>query len=364
MSIHAHRGRESGQTLIVAALIMAVVMGFTALAVDVGLFLEERRDNQNDADAMALAGVQYLPTYPDLAVNAAKQWGLKNGVAAGDIVKIEPRARYVANDSLYVELKTQFGWLFGRVLGKTTSPVPAKARALVGSLGGTNNLMPWALLVGDTNCLDATGKPIYGSTCAVKVGSDCCAITGWYGALDYDGTGGGSAEYESNIIDNTTNTMYCIKGDTDPDCVTAIGVVDVLSGNKVGGTNQGINERLSEHPCDTNGNGVDDFSEVFRANTSGSGAAYTVICSSPRLVVIPIVSYSSVPVATVTLKGWTLGYLEGYTCVGSTANSGNCGAQGHWEVKIKMVDAVYSQSTGFITAYQKGASITVRRLIE
>jgi hypothetical protein len=29
-----------------------------------------------------------------------------------------------------------------------------------------------------------------------------------------------------------------------------------------------------------------------------------------------------------------------------------------------MVDAVYSQSTGFITAYQVGASVKVRRLIE
>lgn len=364
MSIHAQRGRESGQTLIVAALVMAVVMGFTALAIDVGLFLEERRDNQNDADAMALAGVQYLPDYPDLAVKTAKEWGLKNGVAAGDIVKIEPRAKYVANDSLRVELKTQFGWLFGRVLGKTTSSVPANATALVGSVGGTNQLMPWALLVGDTNCLDSDGDPIFGSTCSVKVGSDCCHITGWFGALDYDGTGGGSAEYQDNIIDNTTSWTYCIDGDTDPSCVTSVGVVDVLSGNKVGGTNLGIDERLSDAPCDTNGNGRDDFDEVFQENDSGSGSTYTVICESPRLVIIPIVSYSDTPVATVTLEGWTLGYLEGYVCVGTTANSGNCGAKGHWEVQITMVDAVYSQSSGFITAYQAGAAITVRRLIE
>jgi uncharacterized membrane protein len=59
----SHRG-ERGQTLIVAALVMAVVIGFTALAIDVGLLLEERRNNQNDADAAALAGVQYLPEHP------------------------------------------------------------------------------------------------------------------------------------------------------------------------------------------------------------------------------------------------------------------------------------------------------------
>lgn len=357
-----HRGRESGQTLIVAALVMAVLMGFTALAIDVGLFLEERRDNQNDADAMALAGVQYLPDFPALAVNAARDWGVKNGVAAGDIEEIEVQSKHVANDSIHVELETEFGWIFGRVLGKTSSGVPARATALVGSLGGTNQLMPWALLVGDTDCLTPDGDPIFGATCSVKVGADCCHITGWYGALDYDGTGGGSAEYESNIVDNTTSSYYCISGDTDPGCVTASGVIDPLTGNKVGGTDQGIQTRLAQTPCDTNGNDVDDFNEVFQLNTSGSGALYTVVCESPRLVIIPIVSYSSTPVAMVTIEGWTLGYLDSYSCVGGSGST--CGAKGHWDVRIIMVDAVYSQSSGFITAYQAGAAVTVRRLIE
>ncbi|HET8943213.1 MAG TPA: pilus assembly protein TadG-related protein, partial [Dehalococcoidia bacterium] len=92
MLINRQRGRESGQTLVVAALVMAVVMGFTALAIDVGLFLEERRDNQNDADAMALAGVQYLPENPDMARKTARDWGLKNGVASTDIVKVEVKS--------------------------------------------------------------------------------------------------------------------------------------------------------------------------------------------------------------------------------------------------------------------------------
>jgi hypothetical protein len=76
------------------------------------------------------------------------------------------------------------------------------------------------------------------------------------------------------------------------------------------------------------------------------------------------VSYTSVPIQEVTIRGWSLGYLVGYECVGGTGNSGNCQAQGHWEVQITMVDAVYSQSSGFITAYQAGAPIKIRRLIE
>lgn len=364
MLINRQRGRESGQTLVVAALVMAVVMGFTALAIDVGLFLEERRDNQNDADAMALAGVQYLPESPDMAMKVAKDWGLKNGVASTEIVKIQVQSTKATNDSVYVELRTKFSWIFGRVLGQTTSPVPAKAKAMVGVLSGNDQMMPWAMVLGESACLDSAGNPIFGITCAVKVGADSSQITGWYGALDYDGTGGGSAEYEQNIVDNTVAWKYCIAGDQSAGCVTSVPAINTLDGNKVGGTDQGIDTRLSEAPCDTNGNDVDDFLEVFKPNTTGGGADYTVICESPRLVIIPIVTYSSVPIHEVTIRGWSLGYLEGYQCVGGTGNSNNCQAQGHWEVQITMVDAVYSQSSGFITAYQAGAPIKIRRLIE
>ncbi len=362
------RRGERGQVLIVAALAMAVLMGFTALAIDVGLFLEERRDNQNDADAAALAGVQYLPEHPALAIVSARDWAKKNGVADSEIVTIEVRSTNVTNDSMYVQLSTKFSWLFGRVLGQTTSAVPAKAKAIVGSLGGNSQMMPWALLEGDSNCLDANGDAIYGATCNVKVGANSSAIGGWYGALDYDGNGGGSAEYLGNIVDGETNTRYCVAGDSSPGCVSSVSVVDALDGNKVGGTDHGIDNRLAlgGTPCDTDGNGTDDFDEIFQLNTAnlGAGATYTVICDSPRLIIIPIVSYSSVPVATVTIQGWSLAYLKAYTCVGGSGNSGNCGAQGHWEVQIQLVDAVYSQSSGFITAYQSDASITVRRLVE
>jgi hypothetical protein len=354
-----NRGRERGQTLIVAALVMAAVMGFTALAIDVGLLLEERRDNQNDADAVALAGVQYLPQSPSTAIGVATEWATKNGVAAGDIVTIEVQSTNVANDTLYVELSTEFSWIFGRVMGQTTSDVPAKAKAVVGSLGGNNRMMPWALLEGDSDCLEPGGDAIFGATCSVKVGADSSAITGWYGALDFDGNGGGSAEYEANIIDSTTDTRYCVGGDTSPGCVSSVSVVDALTGNKVGGTDDGIETRMAEGgtPCDTDSSGKDDFDEIFQDNP-GPGAAYTVICESPRLVIIPIVSYSSTPVQTVTIQGWTLAYLDTYSCVG------NCAGQGHWEVQIQIVDAVYAQSTGFITAYQGDGGITLRRLVE
>ena len=322
----------------------------------------------------------------------------------------------------------------------TTSNVGAEAAARVGTLLGGHNMMPWALLQTDTSCLDAQGNAIFGSQCSVKVGAGGSSITGWYGALDYDGNGGGSSEYEGNIIDGTVDTAYCVSGQAAAPCQAT--TVDSLTGNKVGGTDHGIDQRLAQGPkCDTNGNGKDDFNEVFTA--TGGTPPYSVSCpNSPWLIIIPIVSYSSVPIHDVTIRGWTLAYLEGYDCVSSktasltgssavfavdsdgrfpgfsmplkprtptptatrtrtptpsptptstsvptatptptpTSTSGatatptpgtttvpnsNCSSgKGHWEVQIKIADAAYSDTAGFLGNYDPTNGILIRRLIQ
>jgi hypothetical protein len=340
---------------------MTAVLGFTAMAIDVGMFFQDRRHLQNSADAMALAGVQELPLNPLAADQKAREWAANNGISSDEIQTIEMRTGLGPNDTLYVELERDFGWIFGRVVGKTTSPVGAHAAARTGSLAGGFGAMPWALLEGDSLCLDSNGDAIFNSDCAVKVGAGSSAITGWYGALDYDGTGGGSAEYESNIIDNETANSYCVVSEPSSECDAY--AVDALHGNKVGGTDHGIDDRLAAEPtagCG-DGSGVDEFDEVFMPNPGGN-PTYLVVCpESPRLIIIPIVTIDGVPVQSVTIQGWTLAYLNGYACVGGN----NCqGGKGHWEVSITIVDAIYSQTAGFLTAFDPTNGIVVRRLVE
>jgi len=362
MTTRANGGREGGQTLLIFVLALTVLLGFTAMAIDLGLFFQDRRHLQNTADAAALAGVAELPKKPAAAKAKAAEWVAKHGLSSSEIKTIQVRTIDYPNDTLYVEVERQFDWIFGRVLGKTSSAVPASAAAQVGSLSGGSDLMPWAIVLGDSDCLDSTGVQIPGADCSVKVGAGL-SVTGWYGALDLDENGGGSSEYDSNIVDGSSETFYCARGQTDPECETTD--VYALSGNKVGGTGDGINTRLRAEPtsgCDTNSNGIDDFSEVFPANADGTGSNFGVACpDSPRLIIVPIVTLTGVPVHSVTIEGWALAYLDGYACVGATSCSGG---KGHWEVKVTMVDAVYSEAAGFIGAFNPLSAVKARRLIE
>jgi hypothetical protein len=353
--IQAAGDDERGQTLLVFVLALTVLLGFTAMAIDIGLFFEDRRHFQNTADAAALAGAAELPSDPAAARQKASEWAVNNGIDAAEIKTIEVRTTGYPNDTVYVEVGGDFSWIFGRVLGKTTDNVGASAAARIGSLAGGHNMMPWALLQGDSSCLDASGKAIFGATCTVKIGAQG-SVSGWRGALDFDGTGGGASEYRDNIVDGESDWSYCISGQDPPPCH---GTVDALQGNKVGPTDAGIGERLAQGAqCDGDGTGVDDFDEVF-IPTGMVSPEYTVACpESPWLIIVPIVSYDSVPVKTVTIRGWALGYLKSYVCVG------DCTGKGHWEVQIDIADAAYSQSAGFLGNYDPTSGILLRRLVQ
>jgi hypothetical protein len=352
--------QQSGQVVTIAVLFMSVLLGMMSMAIDLGLFFEDRRHLQNTADAAALAGVAELPGNPDLARTRARQWANKHGITDAEIKTIEVRTTVYPSDSLYVEVDKQFNWIFARALGRVSEDVSADATARVGSLSGGHHMMPWALLQGQSPCLDAEGDAILNASCSVKVGASD-GLTGWYGALDFDGNGGGASEYRANILDGTTNWKYCIEGDTAPGCISAVSVIDTLDGNKVGPTGEGIDIRVATQICDTNQNGEDDFSEVFQTNPSGDPTYVTACPDSPRLIIIPIVSYTDVPVKKVTIEGWSLAYLAGYSCVDAEDCSGG---QGHWEVQIEIVDAAYSQAASFLGAYDPDSGITIRRLID
>src|SRR3989304_5799234 len=74
------RRGERGQALVLGALALVVLFGFTALSVDVGFSLRHRAVVQQAVDAAALAGAQALPDDRVLAEQLAKDFAEKNGV--------------------------------------------------------------------------------------------------------------------------------------------------------------------------------------------------------------------------------------------------------------------------------------------
>ena len=237
-----HRlGRESGQALILAAAGMVVILGMAAMAIDVGMFLQERRDLQNAADAAALAGAQDLPASPANAVAAATSWAQQNGIGSGELEGVTVSTTYADNDTVTVQVKRDVPWLFARVLGKGSDTMRADAAARVGSPETASNVMPFSLLEDDKAALES----MYGQVVGIKFSAQGTASPGNYGLLDFGAEGSG--DLRESITDG---------GD-----VTIGGFEDPLTGNKVGQVTQALEDRL-----ELTSEACDDFDEVFVAD--------------------------------------------------------------------------------------------------
>lgn len=73
---------ENGQVLVLVALLMTVIMGFAAFAVDIGRVTVVKSKLQNAADAAALAGAA---AYNDNPKEIAKSYAMLNGIDEDDI---------------------------------------------------------------------------------------------------------------------------------------------------------------------------------------------------------------------------------------------------------------------------------------
>src|SRR3989442_11457457 len=112
---------DRGQTLVVVALLLTMLLGFVGLAVDVAWYELNLIRMQRAADAAALAGVVYLPGNPAGAFNAAYAEATKNGFTNGaGGVTVVPRQDLVNNRMLEVSIQGPVQTYFARLLGTST----------------------------------------------------------------------------------------------------------------------------------------------------------------------------------------------------------------------------------------------------
>jgi hypothetical protein len=271
------RRQERGQVIVLAAGAMVVVLGFGALAVDIGFYAHTKRDLQNDADAMALAGAQEIPDQ-GLANSNALEWGTKNGVQQGEVVGVDfgtTCSGASEPNTVTVRLQREQPTYLARVLGITSGTIRACATAGRFSLGGGTGAVPWGL---ENDCfVDAT----FGQTYTLKYDSqassgDCDSQGGNFGAMAVDEFGAGpnctsipgpdeERKYRSAICfgairDLCSVTATGCQGEAGDDC-SGQPVADyelcTETGNMTGPTRDGVEYRMS-HTSDA----CDEWNDV------------------------------------------------------------------------------------------------------
>lgn len=148
---------EKGQSTVMIAIVFVVIMGFTSLAVDIGLQKNTKAKLQTVADAAALAGAQLLPNVAD-ATNQATQIVMQNGLSASNIQVITPNND--DNSQLKVICTEQIKYSFATVLGFENSTVSAKATAQKKDITGA---FEYAILTDESATFNGSGMEVTGS---------------------------------------------------------------------------------------------------------------------------------------------------------------------------------------------------------
>lgn len=197
---------ESGQTLVLAALLGVLLLGFMALALDIGLLFNARRKLQAAADAAATAGAQaYLNYGYDAAAPAdtIQQWvstavkaaaaqnGVTDGSAGTTVTASTPPIDGVHTSAGYVEVTisqpnpTVFMGAFSQLIGGSDrSTVSISTRAVAGSPSVSQGCI---FVLSTTACPAMTLQgsfTVSANKCGVVVDSPCST------ALNFTGSGG------------------------------------------------------------------------------------------------------------------------------------------------------------------------------
>jgi Flp pilus assembly protein TadG len=100
------RARRDGQALIMLALFSFVLVGFTALSIDAGFVLAERRQAQSAADAAALAAARAIyDNRPGDVVNSARTYATVNAGADANVQVLRPpTSGAYAGNSDYIQV--------------------------------------------------------------------------------------------------------------------------------------------------------------------------------------------------------------------------------------------------------------------
>jgi hypothetical protein len=270
---------QRGQILIFTALILPVLLGMTAVAIDVGSYADDKRNLQNAADAIALAAARDMCT-PDphscsdtsAAQATASTWAAKNNISPGIMTVTFLGGNAAPKVRVRIEHPHRFA--FARVIGIKSKNVGATAASVKISPGGVPGVVPFGVTQAT---LDAAGS---GNLATLKYDSQDDTTPGNFGAIDIDK--GGSSTYQTDLQYGSPSTVCstttagcdktaCANGgafptactENAPDCSGP--QCNTETGNMIGSTGDAVQYRLdhTSAACDT-------FDEVFSAASASA----------------------------------------------------------------------------------------------
>jgi Flp pilus assembly protein TadG len=129
------RGDERGSVVVLVALMIVVILGMAAFAVDLGRWWVVKHQEQSAVDAAALAGAHDLPDNPSQAIADAQDYFTRNmpGTSAQVTTPFNGDTKQI-----HVEVRRDVPSLFASVLGVNSASVDASATAQ--RVGGTGPL--------------------------------------------------------------------------------------------------------------------------------------------------------------------------------------------------------------------------------
>jgi Flp pilus assembly protein TadG len=211
------RKDERGQAIVLMVLALVVLLGMSAMVLDVGSWFRDQRRLQGTADAAALAGAQQLPGSPSGAQTMALSYANQNG---GDVLgsDITVGNLYQANDIIDVTAKRNSPGFFSSVLGILNANITATARARVGPPAQAQYVAPMVVYCDHPliqNC-NGNNTPTFGQPTSMlfnKMGAP-----GAFGMLDLANANGntGTSTLASWIQNGYPNYLPLGLYDSDP----------------------------------------------------------------------------------------------------------------------------------------------------
>ena len=130
-----------GQAAVMTIVFLTVLIGASAMSLDVGSWYHAKRALQAEADAAALAGAQALPDFPDDAKAYAIEYADKNGGHL-DASQITISRDITANDTIKVQISAPAPGFFSKLFGLGSVTVGARAAARADNVGAALRVAP------------------------------------------------------------------------------------------------------------------------------------------------------------------------------------------------------------------------------